>query len=92
MICLVLSDPEDFLFVFIHYKFTHEIFISIPTLKGIEPSGMERVSSSITIKGTPDGRLDFVAASTVDAISAAVITAFALDINSCREISSGNFY
>lgn len=69
-----------------------DISILILTSKGIEPSGIEPVLSSITIKGVLGGRHAFVAASTVDAIAVEVMTAFALTFNNCPDISSENFH
>jgi len=64
----------------------------ILTSKGIEPSGIEPVLSSITIKGVSGERQALVAANVVDAIEADVIIALALALNNCFDISSENFY
>lgn len=70
----------------------HKYKYILLTSKGIEPSGIEPVLSSITIKGVSGGRQAFVAANVVDAIEADVIIAFGLAINSCFDISSENFH
>lgn len=62
------------------------------TSKGIEPSGIKPVLSSITMKGVSGERQVFVAVNVVDAIEEDVIIAFALALDNCFVSSSENFY